>query len=260
MKYLLLAVSVFLMFSCGKGTEGLTTEEYIEQHNLQATALENGVYIVVHEEGNENRPTAEHVVDVNFEGKLADGTSFGSASDFKALLGNLIQGWQIGLPEIGEGGSCTLIIPYKMGYGETAQGPIPARSTLVYDVELNKIFETLTVDEYIAENNLTTVELDKGVHIAVHAQGSEERPSASSNVRVNYVGKLTNELIFDQGENVSFGLSNLIEGWRIGLQELGEGGSCTLVIPAEAGYGSAGSGSIPPNAPIVFEIDLLEVD
>ena len=102
--------------------------------------------------------------------------------------------------------------------------------------------------------------MDQGVHIAIHEEGNEKKPTLQDKVRVNYVGRLTNELIFDQGSNITFTLANLIEGWQIGLQEIGEGGSCTLVIPVEAAYGSQGSGSIPPNEPIVFDLELVKVN
>jgi len=260
MRYLLLFVAVAFLASCGKDVEGLTPEEYISQNNLQATELENGVYIVVHDEGNDVNPNAENVIDVNFVGRLTNEVVFGEAEDFTVQLGTLIQGWQIGLKEIGEGGSCTLIVPHKMGYGDLANGTIPAKSTLIYDIVLNNVYSTRTIEEYIADNELNTVELEKGVHIAVNEQGSEVRPTLENKVTVNYIGKLTNELVFDQGQNVQFELAKLIEGWQIGLQEIGEGGSCTLVVPSEVAYGSAGAGSIPPNAPIVFDIDLISVD
>lgn len=118
----------------------------------------------------------------------------------------------------------------------------------------------LTAEEYIAVNNLTTKELDKGVHIVIEEEGNDVKPHSNSSVKVNYVGKLTNGTQFDSGSNVSFQLTKLIEGWRIGLKELGEGGSCTLIVPPSAGYGSSAVGIIPPNSVLVFDMDLLEVN
>ena len=262
MRNLLFVLLIVFLASCGKDVEGLTPEEYIEQNNLQADELDNGVYIIVHDRGSDVKADLDEVVNVNYVGRLTDNTVIDSGEDFRAILGNLIKGWQIGLKEIGEDGSCTLIIPHEMGYGDVENGPVPAKSTLVFDIDLKNIFATRTVSQYITDNNLNTVELEKGVHIALHETGSEVKPTIDSKVTVNYLGKLTNELIFDQGENAQFELANLIEGWQIGLQEIGEGGSCTLVVPAEVAYGSAGAGdgAIPPNAPIVFEIDLIKVD
>lgn len=260
MKYFSLVLIVLILASCGKDNQSLTPEEYIGQNNLQAEELDNGVYIVVHDQGNDVKPDLQDVVEVSYIGKLTDDVVFDSSNEFKALLGDLIPGWSIGLKEIGEGGSCTLIIPYPMGFGSFDNGPVPAKSTLVFDIDLKKVYSSLTVDEYISEYNLNTVELEKGVHIAIHDEGEENRPNLDSNIIVNYKGMFTNTLIFDQGENVSFSLSSLIEGWRIGLLELGEGGSCTLVLPSDVAYGTTGSNGVPPNTPLVFEIDLIKVD
>lgn len=260
MKYLLLVFSIAFLASCGSDVEGLTPEEYISQNNLQATELDNGVYIVVHEQGNTVKPSLKDLVDVSYSGKLTDGTAFPGSDDFRTGLTNIIQGWVIGLSALGEGGSCTLIIPHEMGYGNTQNGPIPPKSTLVFDIDLKKVHVNLSVDEYISSNSLTTTELDEGVHIVVQNQGSEKRPSANSTVSANYTGILTSGVEFDSGENVTFSLAGVIEGWTIGLQEIGEGGSCTLIIPAEAGYGSSGAGIIPPNVPLVFDVELVKVD
>ncbi len=260
MRCLLFVLSIIFLASCEKDVAGLTPEEYISQNNLQATELDDGVYIVVKDEGNDIKPSIEDVVHVSFVGSLTDGEIFDSSDDFKQVLGNLIQGWYIGLKEIGVGGSCTLIIPHEKGFGNIGIENIPPKSTLVFDIELKNVFSSRTVEEYISDNNLNTVELVKGVRIAIHEEGNEIRPSLESKVTVSYTGKLTNELIFDQGDNAMFDLENLIEGWQIGLQEIGESGSCTLVLPAEVAYGSAGAGIIPPNTPIVFDIDLIKVD
>ena len=118
----------------------------------------------------------------------------------------------------------------------------------------------LSVDEYIVANKLITRELDKGVHIAVDIQGNDTKPNINSKVTVNYVGKLTNGVEFDSGSNKVFQLSGLIEGWKIGLKEIGEGASCTLIIPPGAGYGGSANGSIPANSVLVFDMDLIKVE
>jgi len=117
----------------------------------------------------------------------------------------------------------------------------------------------LSVDEFIAANNLTTKELDKGVHIVINEPGNDTKPHINSRVVVNYVGKLTNGNQFDANSNIEFQLSGLIEGWRIGLKEIGEGGSCKLIVPPGAGYGGQVSPKIPANSVLVFDMDLIEV-
>lgn len=121
-------------------------------------------------------------------------------------------------------------------------------------------FADLSTEEYIEVNNLTTKELDKGVHIVIDQAGNDKKPHINSKVKVDYEGRLTNGVLFDSGSNVEFLLSDLIEGWKIGLKEIGEGGSCKLIIPPSAGYGGSDRGIIPPNSVLVFDMNLIEVN
>ncbi len=78
-------------------------------------------------------------VTIRYTGKLTDGTVFdktapGNTATF--ILGDLIIGWQKGLPLISKGGTITLYIPPSLGYGSSANGNIPGNSILIFDVEL----------------------------------------------------------------------------------------------------------------------------
>ena len=259
---LVLLLLIVFVSSCSSDFDGISPKEYVEQNNITATELDGGMYIQIDEPGDAQRATAEQVVLVDYRAILANtGETVLTGEDFTAVYANLLLGWQTGLKEIGVGGKCTLILPPDLAFGEQVIEGIPQKSTLVFEVTLKGIFSATTVEGYIERNSLNTNILDKGVQIAIIEPGNDKKPTANTEVRVNYKGKLTNELIFDQGENASFNLSSLIEGWGIGLQEIGEGGKCILIIPSEVGYGSAGAGNgvIPPNSPLVFEIDLIEV-
>lgn len=122
-------------------------------------------------------------------------------------------------------------------------------------------FNGLSVDEYIAENNLTTTELDEGVHIMFTEQGNGLKPpNVDARVFVNYKGYLTNGDVFDANDDFSFLLRTVIRGWQIGIKEMSVGSSATLIIPPAAGYGSTGQGEIPGNAVLIFEVDLLDFE
>lgn len=117
---------------------------------------------------------------------------------------------------------------------------------------------TVSIDEYIQANNLTTQVTASGLHYIIKTPGSAEKPKVSSNITINYKGYLLNGKEFDSGNSVTFPLSNLILGWQEGLQLVGSGGSIVLLIPANLAYGSRGAGSsVPPNTPIGFDIDLI---
>ncbi|OHA47110.1 MAG: hypothetical protein A3A80_01675 [Candidatus Terrybacteria bacterium RIFCSPLOWO2_01_FULL_44_24] len=85
-------------------------------------------------------------VSVNYIGTLEDGTKFDSSYDrnqpfsFTIGAGNVIQGWDQGIPGMKEGGKRKLVIPYQLAYGEEGRPPqIPPKATLIFEVQLLKI-------------------------------------------------------------------------------------------------------------------------
>ncbi|WP_068825094.1 FKBP-type peptidyl-prolyl cis-trans isomerase [Pseudomonas sp. BMS12] len=104
-------------------------------------------------------------------------------------------------------------------------------------------------------------ELAGGVLVRELRGGQGVRPSAGSRVKVTYRGELANGSLFDQSEGPQwFRLAALIPGWQTALQEMPTGARWRVVIPAAQAYGEEGAGDlIPPNAPLVFEVELLEV-
>lgn len=83
-------------------------------------------------------------VQVHYTGWLTDGKKFDSSKDHGqpyelTLPGQVIAGWNEGIPGMKEGGTRKLVIPAALGYGEQGQGEIPPGATLVFEVELLKV-------------------------------------------------------------------------------------------------------------------------
>ena len=97
------------------------------------------------------------------------------------------------------------------------------------------------------------------------AEGEGRTAGAGDTVAVHYTGCLTDGTKFDssrdRGQPIRFvlGTGKVIEGWDEGLQGMRVGGKRILRIPPELAYGSRGGGPIPPNATLLFRVELMEV-
>lgn len=104
-----------------------------------------------------------------------------------------------------------------------------------------------------------------GLQYLVLRQGSGERPTATSKVRVNYEGKLLDGTVFDssyaRGEPAEFGLGQVVKGWTEGLQLMPVGSKYRFWIPSNLAYGSDGTpgGPIGPDATLTFDVELLGI-
>lgn len=112
-------------------------------------------------------------------------------------------------------------------------------------------------------NAITT---ESGLTYIITKAGDGEQVKSGDNVIVNYTGLLTNGAMFDsslhRNEPFSFpvGVGMVIKGWDEGLQQLKVGDHATLIIPPSIGYGASGAGGvIPPNATLIFIIEVLGV-
>ena len=118
--------------------------------------------------------------------------------------------------------------------------------------------------DYLSRNNINAQSTPSGLYYVIDEPGVDPKPTSSSNVTVHYHGYLLDGTVFDssvdRGTPLTISLNQVIAGWREGIPLFGTGGSGTLYIPAILGYGNAGSGSIPPNAAIIFEVELISVN
>jgi len=120
--------------------------------------------------------------------------------------------------------------------------------------------DTIAIRKYIVANNIPALKDKSGVFYQIIAPGTGTVVYSSSTIiSGTYSGKLLNGTIFDSGLIQSQYLSSLIEGWRIGIPYIQNGGQIRLIIPSVDGYGTTAVGSIPANSILDFTVTLNDV-
>ena len=113
---------------------------------------------------------------------------------------------------------------------------------------------------FAKSNNMTPTADTSWLYYQIISQGTGTTPSAKSKVTVNYVGKFMNGSNFDSTTApVTFELDSLILGWQYGLPKIQAGGHIKLLVPSSLAFGCTGSGNIPANTPLFFDVQLISV-
>ncbi len=119
-----------------------------------------------------------------------------------------------------------------------------------------------TIDKAAKEKG--AVKTSSGLVYKSIKDGKGKSPNASSTVEVNYRGTLPNGKEFDSSykrkQSASFPLNRVIPCWTEGMQLMKVGGKAQLVCPPDLAYGARGAGSdVPPNATLIFEVELIAI-
>jgi FKBP-type peptidyl-prolyl cis-trans isomerase len=144
-------------------------------------------------------------------------------------------------------------------YGPMVSGFMQLRIAAVADAELEEANAFLEQRAALDGTVLT----DSGIVIQEISAGTGAQPTAEDIVSVHYHGTLRDGSVFDssvdRGEPVDFPLGQVIPCWTEGLQTMMVGGESVLTCPPGLAYGANPPPGIPPNAALVFEVELLEI-
>ena len=128
------------------------------------------------------------------------------------------------------------------------------------EAQKQKVAKEKALKEF--ENAAST---SSGLKYIVLQEGTGNKPVATSNVKVHYTGMFLDGKVFDSSvqreETIDFGLNQVIKGWTEGVQLMPEGSKYKFYIPSNLAYGERGAGGvIPPNADLIFEIELIKIN
>jgi FKBP-type peptidyl-prolyl cis-trans isomerase FkpA len=134
------------------------------------------------------------------------------------------------------------------------------------NVAPNIPIEQTTFASTLNVNLASSTKTASGLYIRDLTVGTGTVATSTSNVSVYYAGYFANGQLFDSRSSPSSPFSvqlgpnaNIIKGWNEGVVGMKVGGVRQLIIPPELAYGAAGSGPIPPNAVLVFTVELVSV-
>lgn len=211
-----------------------------------------------------------------------DGKEFGSTweddSTTPVKVGtDTIKGFTTGLTGMKVGGRRLVTIPAKDGFGDQARGPIPANAALVFVLDLVEI-KAPPASTPCTPSGKGSTDLTKKPAVEPHSEsapsdttftdivcGTGPQAEEGSSVSVQYVGTL---YVGGKEFDTSWGKApfdftvgtGVVPGFTTGVTGMKVGGRREIIIPAKDGYGADGSPpAIPPNAVLVFVIDLLKV-
>ncbi len=167
--------------------------------------------------------------------------------------------------------------------GDLTDSALYAEVNTYFDAEIEKLkaSEEGKIANYIKKNKLEPLKTASGVQYIIVEEGTGEKPVAGDTVQVHYTGRLVvTDEVFDtsvkevdekngklnpmktyEPAKFTIGVRQVIPGWDEGLLLLPKGSKAKLIIPSELGYGERGDGRgvIPPFAPLVFDIELIDV-
>lgn len=276
-KYLFALLTTLVVFnSCKKEYESIDSiddgkiQAYLKQNNVPAIKDPSGYYYQVLEQGNGGVMLNKDSVFYNLSVKSLAGATYYAPLQYSnegSYLGYLKpDSYRNALYAINRGGKVRVIVPSYLAYGKNGFGVIPSNEVLVTEISVYPETKQWQIDdrlinEFIAAKGLTMSKHASRVYFNISTTGSGEVIAANSVLTVKYKGRLLTGAQFDESGATDLvrGLNGLIEGWQKVLVGLTKGTKLRILTPSDLAYRAAGITGIPPNSPLDFDIEIVDV-
>jgi FKBP-type peptidyl-prolyl cis-trans isomerase len=255
-------------------------EGYMSRSNLKLQKSPEGMYYSINSANSTGKQAFNtDLVKFYYKMTLLDGTKIDSTAKSLGQLKGLVWGstntiLNLPISFLKEGESGLFILPSALAFGGNSYTDIPAFSVIKLEIDVVSIrteaeqlkdFQTLykiTNPEILPSGLIfkRLVENPKGAAIA-----------GGQSVKVNYTGRLSyGNLKYDAAGKVIYdtafdsgtftyvaGTGGVIAGFDEGIMKMRVGEKAILILPSKIGYGANGSGTIPPNSPLLFEVEVV---
>ena len=183
---------------------------------------------------------------------------------FNFYTSQAFDGFKYALLLLKEGEKGTFLIPSYQAYYESPPAGVEKYAVIVAEIELlDLLSEDDKINNYVKKKSITVTEkTNTGLRfIRTSATTTNDSLKTGDNVSVKYNGMFLSETSFDSGSfSVVIGSNSTIAGFSEGISKLKKGERARIILPSNIGYGSKGSGSIPPFTPLIFDIEILTVN
>jgi len=253
--------------------KSLEQDVLLKPEVLKWKSVQSGIEIFDEKTGTGTELRTGMELTFHYTGWLVNGHKFGSSKDMgksaKAVLGlgRMIKGLELGLESLKQGGVRWLRISPSMAYGPVPMTDIPANSTLIFRIQADNVHfdeETAALMDFFPNvDAIKWVEAHEGLKYFIEKEGRGSPVKSGEVIKAHYTGWLSDGSKFDssrdRGEPISLqlGAGRVIRGWDLGLEGMKPGEKRLLLIPPSLGYGSRGGGPIPPDATLIFAVEMM---
>jgi FKBP-type peptidyl-prolyl cis-trans isomerase len=257
-------------------------DEYLAANHINAVEDPRGVRMAITEMGTGLPAVGTNKVDVDYEGKIFGTSTVFDEGNTKGTVTGYISGWQIALTTLPRGSKATLFIPAYWGYGNAAQGPIPANSILVFDITFKDVIEsagelqtftsdTTAIDTYLDSKSIVATKDTTGFRYVITQIGTGAVPSWYDRLKFSFNIKLLSDdtkIVYEKTIETDDYLNRPVDytqAMNTALQKLPAGSKITVYAPSGLAFGpnglrdQAGQLLVPANANVIIEMELNEV-
>lgn len=243
---------------------------WVPAKGMDTITTQSGLKYIIFKENKENpMATKTDVVHMHYTGFLTDGKIFDSSVEkgkplpFPIGRKAVIPGWEEIALLMHKGDKFKVIVPPALGYGDNASRLIPAKSTLIFDMEL---IDLISMAPYVIADSTNKVVTPGGTTVYKIKSGEGPKCEPGKRANVKYTGYLLDGTIFDssyfrdQAYGVTIGKGGVISGWQEALQTARQGDKIRIVVPYQQAYGEGGRPpQIPAKSTLVFDMEIESV-